>query len=173
MAPLATPDDLETYLGYPLVPERAALLLDMASGAVRTHCGWHIAESVTESVTVDGSGGTILTLPSLHVTALNSVTENGATVDVSAVEWSAAGFLKRATPWTSALRGVVAGITHGYTPVPAEVKDIVLRSAARMSAMPVAVEREQIGDYSISYAKTSLLSHELTVLERYSITRNA
>lgn len=173
MAPLATRDDLEVYLGYALPAERADFLLDGATGAVRTHCGWHIAESVTETVTLDGSGATILTLPSLHVTAVNSVTEDGDAVTVADIEWSAAGFLKRSTAWTSKLRGVVVNLTHGYATTPPEVRDIVLAAAARTSAMPVPVEREQVGDYSVSYAKVSLLSHELNVLDRYTIARNA
>ena len=44
-----------------------------AQGAVRRHCGWHVAPSVTETLRVDGYGGRTLILPSKHVTAIASV----------------------------------------------------------------------------------------------------
>jgi hypothetical protein len=42
--PLATVDDLTTYLGHPPAnPQQAEWMLDGASAFVRTHCGWSIS----------------------------------------------------------------------------------------------------------------------------------
>lgn len=186
MAPLATAAELETFTGETYVQARADMALEQASAAVRLYCGWHIAPSQVDTVTVDGSGATVQGLPTLHLTAVASITEDDTAVDVTGIEWSAAGFLKRSTAWTCKLRGVTAQITHGYLEVPPEVREIVLTAAARGLATPaggVVRDQEQVGDYSrnVQYSTVgqnqaaggSLLPHELTVLDRYAIANPA
>lgn len=154
------------------------MLLDIASGDVRTYCGWHIAPSVTETVTADGSGGLVQALPTLNLTAVTAITEDGEPVDMDDVHWSTAGLVTRATPWTSRLGGVTANITHGYSTVPAEIVGVVLMAAVRAAVSPTGAVREQAGPFSITYSQTSpnqaggvvLLPHEKLVLDRYSIS---
>lgn len=45
-----------------------------AQAAVRRYCRWHVAPSISETVTVDGYGGSALLIPSKHVTKLDKVT---------------------------------------------------------------------------------------------------
>jgi len=178
---LTTRDEFYAFTGMTLPEDRVDLLLDIASGIVRARCGWHIAPSVTETLTVDGSGSSLLALPTLHLTALSSVTEDGEVVDLDDVQWSTVGLLTRATAWTTRLNGVSATITHGHTTAPAAVVGIVLMAAARASASPTGVVREQVGEFSVTYSQHSpnqaggvvLLEHEQRVLERYSISNPA
>lgn len=92
-----------------------------ACAAVRAYCGWHIAPSVTEDVTVDGSGGSIQLLPTLHLTALTSITNDGT--EVTDPEWSEAGMVRGS--WTSKFRGVVANMAHGFDECPPELLPVL------------------------------------------------
>lgn len=153
------------------------LALSMAEALVRGHCGWHIAPSRTEDVVVDGSGTTVLGLPTLHLTDLVSVTANGTAVPLEEVEWSAAGYLVRPAGWGSRARGVLATITHGYSEVPPEVQGVVLSIAARVMASPDGAVRQQVGQVSVTYTQAgfnalaglTLLDHEQAVLSRHTI----
>lgn len=93
---------------------------------IRSYCGWHVAPVRTETLTVDGSGGTIQPLPTLHVVAVDAVENDG--VAVADVEWSESGFLRGR--WTSKLRGVTVTLTHGYVTWPAEIEACAARLAA-------------------------------------------
>lgn len=91
-----------------------------ATSAIRRYCGWHIAPEVTETLTLDGPGGTLLRLPSLYVTDVVSVTNDGTAV--TDPEWSANGLIRGC--WTSKFRGVVVTFTHGYEVCPADVSTV-------------------------------------------------
>lgn len=102
-----------------------------AEAEVRAYCGWHIAPSQTEDLVVDGSCATVQMLPTLRLTAVNSITVNDTAVDLGTVEWSGAGFLRRDAAWTSRLRGVVVNATHGYDEWPLDLQAVVNRVAAQ------------------------------------------
>lgn len=117
----------------PLVAAPAGVDADAwaaACAAVRAYCGWHIAPSVTEDVTVDGSGGNIQLLPTLHLTALTSITNDGTAV--TDPEWSEAGMVRG--NWTQKLRGVTANMTHGFAVCPPELLP-VLRAIVNGSSL--------------------------------------
>lgn len=149
-----------------------ALLLAAAEAAVRTYCGWHIAPTRTDTFVVNGTGATVLPLPTMHLTAVDSLTEDGAEVEVANVQWSAAGYLYRPAPWTTRLRGVSAQVQHGYADVPLEVQAVVLSVAARGAATPDGAVRQQVGSVSLSFTGAggvALLEHEQAVLDRYRL----
>lgn len=186
---LATPEQLAAYLkavnpqlaarvaeGGDLV-EAAALELDAASGQVTDLCGWHIAPQQTDTVTVDGSGSPIQALPTLHLVDLVSVTEDGAAVDLTDAQWSAAGYMWRSTPWTRKLRGVVAEIEHGFAETPPAAVAIVCAAAARGLTVVPGVARESSGGESVSYVPgegVPLTEQEERILaRRYQIANPA
>lgn len=174
MTELADAADLVAYRAGD--PDMA---LAAAEALVRSYCGWHIAPSRTETVTVDGSGAQVQPLPTLHLTALTSVTEDDdQIVDLAQVRWSDAGYLwRRDCHWTRRLRGVEAAIEHGYAEVPADVQSVVLSVAARSVASPDGVVRQQAGTFSVTYSQAAfnvaggvaLLAHERAILDRYRI----
>jgi hypothetical protein len=186
MAVLPTRSDLELFTGETYVAARAEMRLAQVIQRVRDYCGWHIAGSVTETVTVDGSGAKTLDLPTLRLTAVLSVTEDGETVDLDDVEWATSGYLQRATAWTTKLRGVAVQITHGYTEMPLSLAELVMTAAARgleVVKHGLVRSQEQIGDYSYNnqYATAGsnqpvgafFLEHEKKVLDRYAIENPA
>lgn len=139
-----------------------------AESFVRSECGWHIAPSRSETVTVDGSGTHTLALRTLHLTDVTAVTEDGETVNLADIEWSEAGFLVRDTFWTRKRRGVTVEITHGYDTVPAEVTGLVKAIAQRAVDNPGARVRTQDGPFSDVFAE-GLTDHEKAVLDRYRL----
>ena len=142
-----------------------------ACEAVRSRCGWHIAPSVTETVTVDGSGGSVQFLPTLHLTALASITNAGSTV--SDPEWSESGMVRGAC-WTSKFRGVVADITHGYDECPPEVLAVV-RNLAESGAVMAGARQITSGPHSVTLTEaaqagaSAMSPAHLAVLDRYRI----
>ena len=169
---IATTTDLEDYSSGD-----AQTLIDQATAEVRRYCGWHITPTVTEDVTVDGSGHRFVSLPSLHVTAVNSVTEDGTLLDAGSYEWSEIGQLWRSWPWSGHFRGITANITHGFATTPEDVRAVVLAVAARAQVSPDGVVRRQTGAVSESYSQTgfnvaggiSLMPHEKDALARYKL----
>lgn len=88
--------------------------LKAAHGVVRRFCGWHVAPVIDETLTLDGSGGRDILLPSLRVVQLASVMNDG--VDVTEqVDTSHAGILRLTSGcWTKRLGRVTVTLTHGY-----------------------------------------------------------
>ena len=160
------------------------------SAAIRAYCGWHIAPSITETVTLDGSGSYTLPLPTLHLTALSNVLNDGVAVTP---EWSEAGFARLATTWretwdegpswsgrgwTTKLRGVTLTMTHGFNDCPGEIMAVHDRlSMADKIALSGGTVR--IGQVSVS-GSTSGNAHTsgmdpycAAILDRYRIPARA
>jgi hypothetical protein len=92
----------------------AEFWLNAAHGAVRRFCGWHVAPVIDETITLDGSGGKDILLPSLRVVQLLSVLNDGVNVTAQ-VDTSRAGILRLTTGcWTSRLGRVTVTLSHGY-----------------------------------------------------------
>lgn len=169
------------------------LMLASAEGEVRSYCGWHIWPEVTEDVVVNGTGQDVLPLPTLYLTAVNSVSETvgygteaivTALVDGADYDWSQAGYLTRISYgfsryWTTKLRGVTVNITHGYAECPPEVQAVILSVAARATDGADGAGIDQAGPFRYSPAKNSdgstggtvLTTLEKAVLDRYRVQR--
>lgn len=147
-----------------------ATLLRQAQGAIRRYCGWHIAPEVTETLTLDGRGGSHMWLPSLYVTDIVSVTNEGETVDlVDDLDWSANGFLwLRGGYWTERPRQVVVELTHGYGEIPDELIGVAAAWANRMSTSP-AYKRETTGPFSVEAFDPGFLVPERDVLNEFKL----
>lgn len=158
-----------------------------AEAEVRAYCGWHIAPEQTETLTLDGPGGPLLVLPSLHVVSVTSVAENGVELDPAGYAWSAAGVVRRTssaatwngyygpgwTGWTDTLRGIAVTLTHGYASMPLDVQSVIDRLAARSVEDPS--QYSQVG--AVAYAtgadglpaSGSLTALDQAVLDRYRL----
>lgn len=150
--------------------------LEQAEALVRSFCGWHIAPSRTETVTVRGRGSKTLLLPSLYVTAVTSVTDDGTLlVDDTDYTWSDAGVITHASAFGTEL--VEVAYSHGYTTPPAEVEAIVQAVAQRAIDNPGSLIRTQDGPFSDTFSQTgssqvaalSLLDSEKETLRRYRV----
>lgn len=145
-----------------------------AEALVTAYCGWHIAPSINAVLTLDGPDGHALLLPSLHVTEITSVTNDGTVLDADAYDWSEAGIVEmRCGRFSRRRRGVVVTLTHGYDDMPAEVEAVIDRIASRSAADAGVVA--QVGQ--VRYATTasgvgvggSLTDFDRAVLARYKL----
>lgn len=105
---------------------------DAACRAVRDYCGWHVAPSVSHTLTLDGPGGTLLVLPSLRVTDVAEVTNDGTAL--TDPEWSEAGMV-RTGRWTQRFRGVTVTLTHGYDECPEDILAVVKHMTSQAQAL--------------------------------------
>lgn len=141
---------------------------ERACDAVRAYCGWHIAPSMGEDVVLDGSGTPVVMLPTLHLTALADVTDDGTVVD--SPEWSAAGMVRKSTYgyWSHKFRSFTATMTHGYAECPGELLGVIAEAASRGVAGVAATQVGQVRIESGSGSAGFMLDQK-AVLDRYRI----
>lgn len=151
-----------------------------AEALVRDWCGWHIAPTKSETITLATTGTDLLLLPTLHLTAVTSVTvEGGAVVDPTTYEWSPEGVVRRTSYrlWCYDPSRFVINFTHGYPSPPPAVTAVVQALASRAVANPGSLLRTQVGPYGDTYSQTgtnqaiplALLEAEKNVLARYAL----
>lgn len=156
---LAQPSDLES-LGEEGLPEaQARFLLQSATDLVRRACGWQIS-SVTETLTVDGTGGSLLFLPTLHLRDVTGVRVDGSPVTIPA--WSTDGVLEGGFP--RGRRNIAVDALHGYVSVPQDVALLVARLALRAHLNPADALSESFAGGSASWGPA-----DWSILARYKI----
>lgn len=128
--------------------------VEAAEAMVRNFCGWHIAPSKTEEVTLDGPGGVTLILPSLRVTAITSIVEDGVTLPESAYTWSQGGVVKRVEGrWSEKHQAIEVTMTHGYDRCPVDIEWELDRLAKAPNAAPAGIVKGQVGQVSVTYGE--------------------
>lgn len=132
-----------------------------ACAAVRSFCRWHIAPSHRETVTVDGSGGDVLFLPTHRLTEIHSIVDDGR--EVSDPEWSAAGMVRGS--WSCKFRGVVVDMTHGLDECPDDVLNVALSLAKRPPNG--GLKSKGAGPFSETYGDSDMSDSERTTLAPY------
>ena len=150
---LVTPADLVDFPGAPF----KSSTVEAAAGQVRRICGWHIAPSLTETVTLDHDGGPVLYLPSLYVTDVVSVKDamGGTPREIMGWRWSGAGMVEGSFP--RGFRAVEVTLTHGYVECPADLLP-VLASRTQRRAM-----QESLGSRSVAYSAEGDRAFESTL----------
>jgi len=186
----ATETELEAYTGTSIATDRATLLLDMATGAIRAHTNQTLSRVTNDTVILPGNYTGVLELPERPVASVGAVTigDTALTVDSDFV-WDGRTSLLRGTAVTGVLvindgplisgRGdwggpgaqVTVTYTHGFATIPDDIKGVCLALAARSLQSPDGVNSETVGSYSVSYSRTggavSLLDEERRLLDRY------
>jgi len=133
--------------------------VEAAADDVRTLCGWHIAPSVEEVLTVDGPGGRVLILPTLWVTAITAIVDDGVTLPATnAYTWGVSGVVRRIDGgfWSTKQRAIAVSLSHGYPACPPAVRREVARVAAAPAGGPVALTSGQLGQLQVSYGAPSI-----------------
>lgn len=136
-------------------PEESAGL-----AAVRAWCGWHVAPSLTETVKVEGDGGRVLLLPSLHVTAVTEVRNEAGTIIGTDYKWRENGIVRGRWMCEDLYEFDIA---HGYDSMPSELQAIVddIDSAGVGSRL---ASSEGAGPFSRSFgSSTDLESQPISV----------
>lgn len=162
----ATPDQYAELTGIDPPPAGIQDLLDASSAAIRRYCGWHISPVVTEELIVDGTGGSVISLPTLRLLDLTALTEtwNWQTSYIWAsdqIEWSRDGNLRKpgGAGWTTAFRGISATIKHGFeTADCGDLTQLCITMSARAAASPFGVTTQAVGQVSIRMSSGSASS---------------
>lgn len=188
---LVTVAELAALLGRTFTPAQetqAQALLDQASSVVRAYVRQDLTRA-TSTLTVSMRRadpvlhrcGGLVTLPQRPVVDIASVSVDG----VSTQDWWQEGqeILLRSGSWFSPPTAhrppqVAVTYTHGFDPVPGDIRAIVAQAANRVMVNPGAVRSETVGGESVTYlipatgeALGVLLSRtEQRVLDRYRRT---
>ena len=92
--------------------------IDTALLAARRYCGWHVSPVRSETITLDGPSGRVLSLPSLNVTAVSALSECGIAADVTKLDVSRRKGTVEKYPygyWTGRNGAISVTMTHGFT----------------------------------------------------------
>lgn len=157
----------------------AQLWLHAAEAAIRRYCGWHIAPSLTTTLTLDGDGTRLLRLPTLHLTELTELTLDGHDALAEAT-WSQRGMVELTgrRHFPDQLGSIRITMTHGWDPT--EVPDVIalILTIARRGASQPAVASQAVNGASVSYFSIGgaplsipLLRTEKEALAPYTIRR--
>lgn len=153
--------------------------LRAVSQMIRRMCGWHIAPVLTEAMTLDGPGGRVLQLPSIHVVDVVDVkfkdrlydgTAHWAGVDEFSYDWSTSGLLERPHGWPRRYRAITAMVTHGFALDDVrDLRRLVCLIASRAIAAPKGALRESAGGVSIEYSPDMVYQSERTLLDPFKV----
>lgn len=168
--------DVEQYTQGRLAegdPETVRLL---AAGlaAARRFCGWHVAPSSSTTVTLDGPGGRILALPTLKLSLLTSITEDGSAIAPADVFWSPRGMLQKKSGayWSCNFGSIVVVMTHGFDDA-ADFNAAVLSWIDRSSLASAGGRARVIGpfqyDTEAMAAGSAFSEIERSLLEQYRL----
>lgn len=160
-AAFATVSELQTFLGDSgLDTSQAQLILDAVSDEIRDTLGWSISQDTGVTATLDGSGLDELLLPTMHLTAVSSVTEDGVALTGGDYLVYERGSLRRISSgypiaWSRRPQAVTVVYDHGYPDgeVPAVFKLVTLETAGRMLDNPAgALKSRTVGRVAVTYA---------------------
>lgn len=169
--------DLEAYLAG----DQDAMVRQ-AQAAIRRYCGWHVAPSLTETLTLDGTGSRHLWLPSLHVIDVTAASNDGEDVALDDLDWSEAGYLElRCGHWCRRPRSIEVTLEHGFEEGPDDLVEVAAAIAARAISSPSGATREQAGQVSFQWGtvapgvagSVALLQHERDILDHYKLPPRA
>jgi hypothetical protein len=142
--------------------------LEQAEGIVRDYCGWHIAPPRTDTVRIltDRRDLPIL-LPSLYVTGIVSVTDQGTLLDSDVYDFTTEGLLRRTdgNVWACGSGVIEVQFVHGYADPPPAVTRAVQSVAAQL---PNGLKSKTAGPFSESYLN-DLSPMDRSTLSKYRI----
>lgn len=184
MAPLATAEELRTFLKIPaavLDDARANVALEGVSELVRDKTGRAFDAVEDEVLEVDGNGSPSMLLPRLPVRGVTELLEDPAgaateLVDGVGFEWSSSGIVRRIDGGIFARRLRFYRVTYAHgEAAPWSVKLVVLRVCARAAVNPEGATQENATGYGQTFGfdatrLASLSKPDLDDLENYLLT---
>lgn len=158
--------------------DETAALLARGLAAARRFCGWHITPEREDLVTIDGPGGRLLVLPTLHLVTLTEVTEDGDDVDVADLYVSARGLVQKKSRgcWSTHYGAITVTMTHGFAEAP-DFESAVLSWIDRASFAASGGRARVVGPFqweteSLAVGST-FTAGEQALLEQYRLERPA
>lgn len=179
----ATVGELANALGADIAEDdrRASQILRTATAIIQAECRHRIFFYEDDEKKLRGTWSGELFLPEPPVTEVTSVTVGDTEVADASYEFSSDGGLRGPAVWTgfdepsSIMWGgpsseVVVTYSHGYDPIPEDIKAVCLSLAARLYDNPSGAASETIGSYSYSGAGEGgalLTDYERSICHRY------
>ena len=149
----ATVAELEAFTDSTLDMVRAELALTLASSAIENVAKANhatIAQLEGDERLIDGSGTSVVNLPTWPVTAVTTVELDGTAV--TGFSWSRNGVLERDSGvWTSGRRNVKVTATYGFAEPPTEIKAVTLQAASRAVLNPARLNSFSDGQVSVGF----------------------
>lgn len=154
-----SPADVATYTGGRVPADTPGLetMVAAALDAVHRYCGWHVFPTITESVRLDGPGGRLLNLPTLHLVELVEVTNDGTVIEPDTLTWSTRGMIaRRSSHWSDDLGAITVDMRHGFEHAPALAKNVceIVGQSVQAAPNPGALTSLRVGDRQETYALT-------------------
>ncbi len=113
-----TAADVASFTGGRLPANDAtAELLNAALAAARRYCGWHVSPVMEQTVTLDGPGGRVLSLPTLNLVSVAEIDDDGEVLTAADLRVARVGSVRKVSggSWSQDLGSVTVKFTHGYT----------------------------------------------------------
>lgn len=187
MAAFASTDDLGDLLGETLTGARlaqATAILDLATAQIQGWTRQRLERVVDDTIVLPGGTGWELELPERPVVEATVTAIDGVVPVVGSYRlvgttlirpggWAGPGLYSANWPaWTGYYPPVVeVTYTHGFDPIPDNIRMACLQVAARMLQNPSGIRQEQIGSYSVTYSGDNtgelLTGSETDLLGRY------
>lgn len=161
---LVDPTDIMDFPGGPFEDQ----VVDAAVASVRAEAGWHIAPQVTQTLTVDSYGGTLLILPSRRIVAVTAV-RNVTTGSETLGNWTRmSGGIYRRTGWPIGVLEV--DLTHGYATTPEDLLPAVAARAVRlMTPRDPELASRTVGQVAETYRAGDGSTPTDPVIARYAV----
>lgn len=149
-----------------------------ATAAARSYCGWHVTPvSADEEIVLDGPGSRILVLPTLKLTELTSVAENGVELDLADLSWSATGLVAKrdGSYWTDQFGAIAVTFSHGYASAPDFDHAVaVIAEAIASGRGDAALVRKRVDDVEYQWASgADSLAGTAGLLDKFRLERRA
>lgn len=167
------PDLLANLAGAPFTDEE----VEVAVATVRAACGWHIAPTVEETVTLTVDYGVgLLRLPTRKLVGVDEVRDTELETVIDAADYRVLftrnTLLKRSGYWPTGYERVEVDMTHGYTEWPADLWPVIAEVAAT-SRRDQTVRSQTAGVFTVAYGSTETTSAVSTdaALDRYMLNQ--
>jgi hypothetical protein len=171
-----TGEDVESFTKGRLLAgdELTTTLLAAAVADVRAYCGWHVCPvRADHTIVLDGPGSQLLVLPTLRMTALTTVVEDGVELDVTTLAWSTRGLVRKKSgaQWSGEFGSIEVTFTHGYTPDEAADWTLAVLSAVDRNARVASNEPIAVGPFRWSESTTT--AEDRATLDHYRLEKPA
>lgn len=173
----AEPTHLANELGVDFSEQqeaKAMLRLAGATAAIQRYCRLTIELATSTDVIFAGNWGADLVLPEVPVVSVASVEVDGDTWTVNEDYHLHGRILRRGAPsvvhqsrfdlegsrlanWGGSNVAITVTYTHGFDPVPDDIRLMCVAIAARGWDSPSGVQAESIGNYSVTHGASALL----------------
>ena len=163
-------------------PEAAQAAIDAVLVAARGYCGWHVSPArADDELVLDGPGISVLDLPTRRLTALTEVVEGSTELDVTKLDWSEAGSVRKqsGSAWSNRYRSIEVVIDHGYTEEEAAdwrkaIVDMVNIVSYSASTSDDGLKRKKVDDveyewFDFASAAGDAVCSVSAVLDRYRL----